>query len=155
VRDPFAEQVPVLLRMIASALLPLAALMTVFVLLRGHDLPGGGFAAGMLTAVMLVVQALAGKAGALRPSRFDLRRVMMGGLLIALATGAASVLFGLPFLTSGYRSITLPLIGSIALPSAIAFDLGVYLAVVGATVVIVDRLGRHGAAPSDEPRTSR
>ena len=154
-RDPFAEQVPVLLRMIASALLPLAALMTVFVLLRGHDLPGGGFAAGMLTAVMLVVQALAGRAGALRPARFDLRRVMMGGLMIALATGAASVLFGLPFLTSGYRSITLPLVGSIALPSAMAFDLGVYLAVVGATVVIVDRLGRYGVAPHDGPGTSR
>ncbi len=153
--DPFAEQSPVLLRMIARALLPLAALMTVFVLLRGHDLPGGGFAAGMLTAVMLVVQALAGEAGALRPAGFDLRRVMMGGLMIALATGAASVLFGLPFLTSGYRSITLPLIGSIALPSAMAFDLGVYLAVVGATVVIVQRLGHYGAAPHDAPETSQ
>ena len=144
--DPFAERVPVMLRMIARALLPLAAMMTVFVLLRGHDLPGGGFAAGMLTAVMLVVQALAGQPGVLHPVGFDLRRLMMIGLLIALATGAASVLFGLPFLTSGYRSIALPVIGSIALPSAIAFDFGVYLAVVGATVVIVNRLGRYEAA---------
>lgn len=148
VADPFAERDPVVLRMVARALLPLAALMSVFVLFRGHDLPGGGFAAGMLTSVMLVVQALAGHSALLQPKGIDLRRVLMGGLLLAMATGAASVLFGAPFLTSGYTSLDVPVIGSISLPSAMVFDLGVFFAVVGATVLIIQRLGRHTDSPN-------
>jgi multicomponent K+:H+ antiporter subunit A len=149
----FGERHPLLLSMIARALLPLAVLMSVFVLLRGHDLPGGGFAAGLLTAVALIVQVMAsGSEWTSQRLAVDYRRLVAGGLLLAAATGAASLLVDAPFLTSAYRHAELPLVGKVPLSSALAFDVGVYAVVVGATLLILDRLARlsgAGVAGSD------
>jgi multicomponent K+:H+ antiporter subunit A len=66
------------------------------------------------------------------------------GVLIATATGLASLLLGYPFLTSAFGHFNLPFIGEIELASAMLFDLGVYLTVVGATLLILSGLGRIG-----------
>ncbi len=131
-----------LLSVAARALLPFALLVSVFIFLRGHNLPGGGFIAGLVTAVALVIQCMADGMDATR------RRIGIGGagligagILIAGLTGAASWLFGAPFLTSAHGYPELPLIGKLPLASAVAFDLGVYLTVVGATLVILTRIG--------------
>ncbi|APX92102.1 monovalent cation/H+ antiporter subunit A [Halomonas sp. 1513] len=134
---------PMILAVIAQILLPLALLVSAYIFLRGHNQPGGGFIAGLITAVALLLQYLARGYDWTRqrlPLSYPLLAV--SGLAIATATGLASWLFGYPFLTSAFGHVNLPLIGEIELASALLFDLGVYLAVVGATLMILVNLGR-------------
>jgi len=123
---------PLLLRVAARWLLPLALLVSIFLFVRGHNAPGGGFVAGLVTAVALLMQHMAGGGQRLR---LDYARIAGVGLLVAGATGIAAWLFGKPFLTSAHAEPVLPLIGELPLASAMLFDLGVYLAVVGATML--------------------
>ncbi|HEX6005407.1 MAG TPA: monovalent cation/H+ antiporter subunit A [Burkholderiales bacterium] len=120
------------------------AVFALFLLFRGHNLPGGGFAAGIALAVAFILQYMAGgtrwfeERVALRPVR------LMGvGLLIAAATGAGSWLFGHPFLTSHLAHVELPLIGALHFPSAFLFDIGVFLLVVGATALFLIALAHQ------------
>jgi len=133
---------PVVMASFSRLLLPLALLVAIFVLLRGHNLPGGGFIAGLITAIALITQYLANGI-AWTGSRMSARlNPMIGiGLLIATATGLASWVFGYPFLTSTYTYLHWPLVGKFEVASAMLFDLGVYLVVVGVTLVILLRLG--------------
>lgn len=133
---------PVIMASFARLLLPLALLVSIFILLRGHNLPGGGFIAGLVTAVALVMQYLAnGVTWTHSRLKIDMHTVIGYGLLIATITGLASWVFGYPFLTSTFTHLQWPVIGEFELASAIAFDLGVYLAVVGATLLILVYLG--------------
>jgi multicomponent K+:H+ antiporter subunit A len=72
----------------------------------------------------------------------EYQRVVAIGLMIALCTGLASLLFNRPFLTSWFDYFDVPLFGEIELASAIAFDLGVYVTVVGSTLLILASLGK-------------
>ncbi len=78
------------------------------------------------------------------------------GLLIATLTGLASLAFGYPFLTSTFGHLEWPVVGEFELASAMAFDLGVYLVVVGATLLILIHLGQmhwtHRSALPQKPR---
>ncbi len=134
---------PMILAVVAQILLPLALLVSVYIFLRGHNQPGGGFIAGLITAVALILQYMARGYDWTRerlPVSYPV--VAVSGLAIAVATGMASWLFGYPFLTSAFGHFYIPLIGEIELASAMLFDLGVYLAVVGATLMILINLGR-------------
>jgi len=134
---------PVIMASFSRLLLPLALLVAIFVLLRGHNLPGGGFIAGLITAVALITQYLANGIAWARSRMSTRLHPMIGiGLLIATATGLASWAFGYPFLTSTFAHLHWPLIGEFELASAMLFDLGVYLVVVGVTLVILLQLGR-------------
>ncbi|HEY9515720.1 MAG TPA: monovalent cation/H+ antiporter subunit A [Gemmatimonadaceae bacterium] len=152
------DQFPFTFAMLSRPLLSLMLLMSAFLLLRGHNLPGGGFVAALLTAVALILQYLAsGSRWAHRRRRLAFRSLLAIGVLVAVATGAGSWLVGRPFLTSAHGDIHVPLIGDIALGSALVFDTGVYLAVVGAVLLILVNLGRLGpggatfdAAPGEE-----
>jgi multicomponent K+:H+ antiporter subunit A len=107
-----------------------------YIFVRGHNAPGGGFVAGVITAVALVVQYLAhGYARAASRVRLDYARLAAGGLLVAGATGAGSWWFGKAFLASAHGEPIVPVLGALPLGSAALFDLGVYLAVVGATML--------------------
>jgi len=152
-----AERHPLILAVLARTLKPLALLLSAFVLLRGHDLPGGGFAASLLTAVALVVQTMAGGTdGAAPRSRVALRRVIALGLLLTAATGAASLLWGAPFLTSSYGYLSLPLVGKVSLSSALVFDIGVYAAVVAAVLLMLNQFAALHAEEEPAPNvTSR
>src|SRR3546814_17262790 len=99
-----------------------------YLFLRGHDRPGGGFAAGTTLSIALILQYMA--AGTRRvETRLRVRPLpWIGfGLLGAVATGIGAWLFGYPFLTSWFRYLELPVLGSIPLASALLFDLGVFL----------------------------
>ena len=134
---------PMILAVIAQILLPLALLVSVYIFLRGHNQPGGGFIAGLITAVALILQYMArGHDWTRERLPISYPAVAVSGLIIAVATGLASWLFGYPFLTSAFGHFHIPLIGEIELASAMLFDLGVYLAVVGATLMILINLGR-------------
>jgi multicomponent K+:H+ antiporter subunit A len=133
---------PVILSTFARLLLPLALLVSFYIFLRGHNQPGGGFIAGLITAVALISQYLANGVSWTHkrlPSRTH--PIILAGLAIALATGLGSWLFGYPFLTSTFGHFSLPLVGEFELASAMGFDLGVYLVVVGATLLILINLG--------------
>jgi len=115
----------------------------VFIFLRGHNLPGGGFIAGLVTAVALILQYVASGVQWTQ-SRLPLNYQGMAGLgvMIAGLTGLGSWLFDRPFLTSAFGHFHIPLVGEIELATALLFDLGVYLTVVGATLLILANLGK-------------
>jgi multicomponent K+:H+ antiporter subunit A len=134
---------PLILQTLTRLLLPLMLMVAVFVFLRGHNLPGGGFIAGLIASVALIVQHLANGIDWTRNRlQVDMHWVIGLGLLIAIATGLVMMALGYPFLTSAFRHIHWPVVGDFELASAIAFDLGVFLVVVGATVLSLVQLGR-------------
>jgi multicomponent K+:H+ antiporter subunit A len=137
---------PLMLTVLARTLLPFAVLVSIYLFLRGHNLPGGGFIAGLVLAIALMVHYVAhGQHWVDARLRTDFRVWLGTGLLVAGATGMASWFFGAPFLTSTYDYPWLPGIGGVPLASASVFDLGVYLVVVGATMVALMAFGRLGA----------
>jgi multicomponent K+:H+ antiporter subunit A len=119
-------------------LLPLALVVSIYILLRGHNAPGGGFVAGLITSVALVLQYIAhGTVSAAARLRLDYGRLAATGLLVAGATGIAAWAFGKPFLTSAHAEPVVPGLGALALASAALFDVGVYLGVVGTTMLAI------------------
>ena len=142
-----------MLRQVARLILPLALVVTAYIFWRGHGLPGGGFIAGLITAVALVVQYMArgqGWAeGALRAgggTRYT--RWIGSGLLIAALTGLGAFFLGRPYLTSAHGNPVLPLLGEAPLATAAIFDLGVYITVVGATMLMLSALGAASKEPA-------
>jgi multicomponent K+:H+ antiporter subunit A len=123
---------------------PLIVLFSAHLLLRGHNLPGGGFVAGLTLSIAFILIYLAEGTQwtenrlALRPLRW-----IAWGLLIATATGIGSWFFARPFLTSHTAHVTLPLVGELHLPSAFVFDFGVFALVVGATALILIALAHQ------------
>jgi len=148
------ERHPILLASVSQSLLPLALLVSVYIFLRGHNLPGGGFIAGLVTATAFILQYMA-HGSQWVSSRFDAnyRKIIASGILIALATGVGSWFFDRPFLTSWFEYFKIPLVGKVELASAIAFDLGVYITVVGATLMILASLGK--LTIGTEPKESK
>ncbi|MDO8720501.1 MAG: monovalent cation/H+ antiporter subunit A, partial [Polaromonas sp.] len=156
----FASQ-PLMLRVAARMVLPLALVVTLYIFMRGHNQPGGGFIAGLITAVALVLQYMAmGQSRAEALLRADggsrfVRWIGMG-LGIAGLTGVGAFLFGQPFLTSAHGNPVVPLLGELPLATAALFDLGVYITVVGATLLMLSSLGavtrETDAAPSPPPQ---
>ena len=126
-------------------LLPLMLSVALFLFLRGHNLPGGGFAAGLVAATgMLLLYLSRGTDWVDARWQPDQQRVIGAGLLVATGAGAASLAFSHPFLTSTYLAPLLPVVGKLPLASALVFDLGVLLTVAGATLLGVVALGRLG-----------
>ena len=125
-------------RVVMRWLFPFIVLLALHLFLRGHDLPGGGFAAGVTLSIAFILQYMASGARWVE-ARLEIRPLVWigGGLLIAALSGAASWVFGYPFLTSWFRYVDLPLIGKTPLASAVVFDAGVALLVVGATVLML------------------
>ncbi|MFN9738465.1 MAG: MnhB domain-containing protein, partial [Pseudomonadota bacterium] len=114
-----------------------------FLFLRGHNAPGGGFIAGLVLALAVALQALAQGRAAFGPRDGAGWNAWVGwGLLTAGFSGIGSFLFGHPFLTSSTPHVHLPLVGEIHLASATGFDTGVFLVVTGATVVMLAMLAQ-------------
>lgn len=112
--------------------------LSAYLFFRGHDLPGGGFAAGITLAIGLLLQYLAANVRWAETRLIILPTRWMGiGLLIAAGTGAGSWLFGYPFLTAHAQYIEIPLIGQVPAATALLFDAGVFGVVVGATVLML------------------
>jgi multicomponent K+:H+ antiporter subunit A len=117
---------------------PVIALFALHLFLRGHNLPGGGFVAGITVTMMLIVLYMAGGARWVE-ARLEVAPVRwIGvGLLLAIATGLAAVVLGEPFLTSRHEHWTLPVLGDVPFHSALLFDLGVFAVVSGASALIL------------------
>jgi multicomponent K+:H+ antiporter subunit A len=141
---PWAEdRHPPILAMISQSLLPLALLVSFYIFLRGHNMPGGGFIAGLITSVALIQQYVAHGVNWVKPRiKVNYQILIALGVLIATLTGIGSWFFDRPFMTTWFDYFDIPFIGEIELASALIFDLGVYLTVVGATLLILANLGK-------------
>jgi multicomponent Na+:H+ antiporter subunit B len=150
----------VIAKTVTRTVVPIIAITAVALLLQGHNLPGGGFIAGVLTttafALLYVVYGInsvrydlmdAGGEGlttVLDGSVEAYSRAFAVGLAIALAAGIGSILLGLPFLTQGVVFLEgVPLYHELEVASALAFDVGVYFVVVGALLTILSVVGRE------------
>jgi multicomponent K+:H+ antiporter subunit A len=141
---------------IMRVLFPAVGIFSLYLLARGHNLPGGGFIAGITLAIGVIVQYMAGGARwiedrlAIRPLRW-----IASGLIIAALTGAGAWLFGYPFLTSHVAHFELPLLGELHVPSAFFFDVGVFFLVVGATGLLLIALAHQSTRAHRPPREPR
>jgi multicomponent Na+:H+ antiporter subunit B len=130
----------IILATVSRLLTGLLLVFSVFLLLRGHNLPGGGFAGGLVAASAFVLHALATDfASARRLLGFDPRTIMGLGLAVAIASGLLAFFKNKPFLTGLWDQTPVPLLGKLGTP--LLFDTGVYLLVLGMTCLVVFTLG--------------
>jgi len=125
-------------------LLPLAWLVSLYFLLRGHDAPGGGFVGGLVMATAIITQYMAGGTIWVESRlRLHPQLLIAFGLLAAAAAGAAAWLGSRPFLTALAADLHVPVIGDVHVSSVLLFDLGVYMLVIGATVLMLVALAHQ------------
>ena len=147
----FDHRTTVVARTVARTVVPIILLTAISLLFQGHNLPGGGFIGGVLTATAFVLVYVTYGLDFLRKvlldrPEFDVvgayRWLFSAGLAIALVAGLAPILFGFPFLTQGVLFLSgLPLYHEFEVATAFAFDLGVYLVVVGALLTVLAEVG--------------
>lgn len=126
----------------ARLVFPTIMVLSVYFLFSGHNAPGGGFAGGLVAGLALVVRYLAGgryELGETVP--VDAGLILGVGLLFAGGTAVTSLAVGAPVLSSAVFEVTLPLLGELKLVTALFFDIGVYLVVVGLVLDILRSLG--------------
>lgn len=125
-----------ILRTATRYLLPLLLLFSVFLLIRGHNEPGGGFVGGLVAAAAFALYAIAyGVATARQALPLAPGRLIGLGLLLAVSSGMFALAAGQPFLTGLWHPQPVPVLGKVGTP--LLFDLGVYLAVVGVVLLII------------------
>ena len=122
-------------------------LLGLHLFLRGHNSPGGGFIAGLVIAVAALLSRIVLDRPLIRGAP---NAIIPWGLLLAFATGVVPLFFDLPFLTSAHDYVTWPLIGEFEWATAVLFDAGVFMVVVGTTLTIIELLaGNTDATLSD------
>jgi multicomponent Na+:H+ antiporter subunit B len=127
-----------ILQKVSIAILPVTALFAVYLLLRGHNEPGGGFIAGLVTAAATVLVALAFGADYARMRLGPIIRPAFAlGLLIAALSGMFAMLMGAPFLTHYHVYVPVPGADPVHISTALGFDIGVYLLVVASAAVAI------------------
>ncbi|MBY4597006.1 monovalent cation/H+ antiporter subunit A [Ottowia caeni] len=125
-------------------LMPIAGVIAAYLFMRGHNEPGGGFVAGLVVSIAFLTQYIvAGTHWVESHLQLKVNRWIAVGLLLALCTGLGSLFFGYPFLTTHTAHVTLPLVGTIHIASALFFDAGVFAVVVGSTLLILTALAHQ------------
>ena len=141
------ERHPMMLVAASRIILPLTLTVAIYLFLRGHNQPGGGFIAALVVGIAFLVQYLA--------AGFDWsdarlpvgeHRLIGWGVLLAMATGIGAMLLGANFLTSWFDYFHLPLVGEFELASAMLFDAGVFLTVLGAVMLALAQLSHVAQA---------
>ncbi|MBJ7263972.1 MAG: DUF4040 domain-containing protein, partial [Burkholderiaceae bacterium] len=125
-------------------ILPITGLISVFFLLRGHNLPGGGFVGGLVLATGVIIQYMMGGVVWVESrSRLHPLSWIAVGLLLAGGSAISAWMGARPFLTALYIEPVVPLIGKVYLSTVLLFDIGVYMLVIGATVLILVALAHQ------------
>jgi multicomponent Na+:H+ antiporter subunit B len=127
----------IILKTASLYLLPLLLLFSIFILLRGHYLPGGGFVGGLVASIAFVLHAFAnGLENTRKLLRIDVGWLLPFGLALAVISGVVPIIFkNEPFLTGVWYANPLPVLGMLG--SSLFFDIGVYLVVIGAALTII------------------
>ncbi|MDG1353233.1 MAG: monovalent cation/H+ antiporter subunit A [Sulfitobacter sp.] len=137
------DQHPMMMVVLTRVAMPVVMMVAFYVFLRGHNEPGGGFIAGLIASIGLVMQYMAsGYSWATQRQRYPHHGVIGAGVLIAGLTGIGSWFVGKPFLTSDFTYVRIPPFEKFELATAALFDLGVFLAVVGAVMLSLDGFSR-------------
>ena len=111
---------------------------SIYLFMRGHHQPGGGFIGGLSTAAAIVLLYLSFGIEKVRENiPVDFKKLAAVGVFIAVGTGLVSIVYGQPFLTQTFGHVNLPIFGDTELASAMVFDTGVALAVIGTAVNII------------------
>jgi len=148
--SPYDRRTTVIARTVTRLVVPVILMTAVALLFQGHNLPGGGFISGVLTVAALVliyvifgVEYLVDTVGAIGPRLVGVYRAVFAfELAVALVSGLVPFLLGGEFLTQAVFFLHhLPLYGELEVATALAFDFGVYLTVVGALLVVVAEVG--------------
>ena len=127
-----------ILQTAARGLVTLMLLYSVFLLLRVHNEPGGGFSGGLVAASAFTLYASAfGVPWARRLLSVNPRTLIGAGLAVAVASGILPLVLGEPFLTGLWTDLPVPGLGEVAVSNVVAFDIGVFLVVLGVTMLIV------------------
>ncbi|MCK7558430.1 Na+/H+ antiporter subunit B [Chitinophaga sedimenti] len=126
----------IILKTASNYLLPLLLLFSVFILLRGHYRPGGGFVGGLIASIAFVLHAFAnGLKDTRKLLRFPPGGFIPVGLSLALGSGLVPMFMGKPFMSAEWLSMQVPIVGSIGTP--LFFDIGVFFVVIGITLTIL------------------
>ncbi len=134
---------PLMMVVATRVMMPIAVVVGIYIFLRGHNQPGGGFVSGLVIAVALLMQYMAsGFAWTQTRQRIEYHTMIGWGVIIAGLTGAGAWLAGKPFLTSSFTYVHLPPIEEFELATAMLFDLGVFLTVLGAVMLMLYSLSR-------------
>ncbi|MEX3315010.1 monovalent cation/H+ antiporter subunit A [Sulfitobacter sp. PS-8MA] len=145
---------PMMMVVMTRVIMPLVLMVGFYIFLRGHNEPGGGFIAGLIVSIAVVMQYMAsGFAWASARLRYPYHGIIGAGVLIAGLTGIGSWFFNKPFLTSDFTYVRIPPFYKFELATAALFDLGVFLAVVGAVMLTLEsfsRLARRAHVPEAE-----
>ncbi len=145
-----ADRHPMIMVVATRVMLPLAMLVGAYIFLRGHNQPGGGFIAALVVSIALIMQYMASGFGwAAHRVRINYHGMIGAGVLLAAATGIAAMVVDQPFLTSAFAHVHLPVVGDFEIASAMAFDTGVFLTVVGAVMLALANLSRMGRWTAD------
>lgn len=139
---------PMMMVVATRVMMPLALMVAAYIFFRGHNLPGGGFIAGLIAAIALLMQYMAsGFSWAAERQRVFYHGIIGSGVLIAAATGMGSWFSGSAFLTSDFGYLNWPPLKEFEWATAALFDLGVFLAVVGAVLLALESLARFAWQP--------
>ena len=145
---------PMMMVVLTRVLMPVALMVGFYIFLRGHNEPGGGFIAGLIVSIAVVMQYMAsGFSWASARLRYPYHGIIGAGVLVAGLTGIGAWFAGKPFLTSDFAYYRIPPFEKFELATAAAFDLGVFLAVVGAVMLSLEsfsRLARRAHMPDSE-----
>ena len=145
---------PMMMVVLTRVIMPVVLLVGFYIFLRGHNEPGGGFIAGLIVSIAVVMQYMAsGFAWTSARLRYPYHGVIGAGVLVAGFTGIGSWFVAQPFLTSAFTYVRIPPFDKFELATAALFDLGVFLAVVGAVMLSLEsfsRLARRADMPDAE-----
>jgi multicomponent K+:H+ antiporter subunit A len=150
-----ADRHPLMFAVATRMILPVALMVGVFIFLRGHNEPGGGFIAGLVVAIALVAQYMASGFGwAEARQKVDYHAMIGLGVVIAALTGVGSWLADRPFLTSNFGYFRIPPMEKFELATAMLFDLGVFLTVLGAVMLALASLSRIAVRAGETVNTA-
>jgi multicomponent Na+:H+ antiporter subunit B len=132
----------VILETATKVLLFIILLFSVYMFFAGHYEPGGGFVGGLMTSGAIVLLLIAYDLKTVREILpFDFKKVTAVGLLFAAGTAAGGLFFNKPLLTHWFTHVHIPVLGDMSLHTAVLFDTGVFLVVVGVTMTIIQTIG--------------
>ena len=139
-----AQNRSILVDVVTRLLFPSMMLLSAYFFFSGHNAPGGGFAGGLVAALALTLRYLAGgRREAEETLPVHPGKVLGIGIMFTTAAAVAPMFFGMPPLTSSYAEFDVPLIGDVTVPSALIFDAGVYINVVGLIMHVLASMGAY------------
>ena len=145
---------PMMMVVLTRVMMPVVLMVGVYIFWRGHNEPGGGFIAGLIVSIAVVMQYMAsGLSWATARLRYPYHGIIGSGVLLAGLTGIGSWFFAKPFMTTDFTYVRIPPFEKFELATAALFDLGVFLTVVGAVMLSLEsfsRLARRAVVPDNE-----